>query len=363
MKFYLVGGAVRDLLMGNTPKDRDYVVVGGTAEELLARGFEQVGASFPVFLHPITREEYALARTERKVGAGYHGFAVDASSAITLEQDLARRDLTINAIAKDLTTGELVDPFDGAGDLRNKVLKHVSDAFSDDPLRVIRLARFAGRFSGFSIDVSTIELAQSLVRSGALNELPAERFGAEVGKVLDAGSPEAAEMFFKVLDQLHVHAHTTFFTGADMQWLSLLGAVCCTVNSDNRLSTFGALSRLGSSSILHLGGSFAISLSTLINKLRSGDRSSTFVRDLLISARLHQDGELFIRFLQAVQLGEQLGDRYIVSAEELAAAAKLVRPVAARTACELQAEGKTGRQIGEGVKAAEIKVLSQMFPS
>jgi tRNA nucleotidyltransferase (CCA-adding enzyme) len=144
MQVYLVGGAVRDTLLGRTVTERDYVVVGATPAQMLAKGFTQVGKDFPVFLHPKTSEEYALARTERKMGSGYTGFECDASSSVTLEEDLKRRDLTVNAIARD-QDGELIDPYHGKEDLQNKILRHVSEAFSEDPLRVFRVARFATR--------------------------------------------------------------------------------------------------------------------------------------------------------------------------------------------------------------------------
>ena len=151
-RVYLVGGAVRDELLGLEPRERDWVVVGGTPDELTQQGFRQVGASFPVFLHPETAEEYALARTERKQGHGYHGFSVDFDPGVTLEEDLARRDLTINAMARD-ETGVLVDPFGGQGDIEKRVLRHVSPAFREDPLRVLRVARFAARLAplGFTV--------------------------------------------------------------------------------------------------------------------------------------------------------------------------------------------------------------------
>ena len=153
MKAYVVGGAVRDQLMGVPSNDRDWVVVGATPEQMVAAGFTPVGRDFPVFLHPQTHEEYALARTERKSGAGYHGFVFHTAPDVTLEQDLARRDLTINAMALDPDTGALVDPFGGAADVRAGVLRHVSDAFAEDPVRLLRVARFAARQVLFQRDV------------------------------------------------------------------------------------------------------------------------------------------------------------------------------------------------------------------
>jgi len=157
VKAYVVGGAVRDELLGLPLKDRDYVVVGTTPEEMVRRGFKPVGKDFPVFLHPQTKEEYALARTERKSGRGYKGFNVHAAPEVTLEDDLRRRDLTINAMAKDLDSGALIDPFRGKQDLEQKILRHVSEAFAEDPVRILRVARFAARF-GFRVATETMVL-------------------------------------------------------------------------------------------------------------------------------------------------------------------------------------------------------------
>ncbi len=187
---YLVGGAVRDGLLGLAHEESDWVVVGSTPDDLLARGFRQVGASFPVFLHPETGEEYALARTERKQGHGYHGFSVDFHPGVTLEEDLERRDLTINAMARD-GKGDLVDPFGGQHDLERRVLRHVSPAFCEDPLRVLRVARFAARFSelGFRVHESTMTLMQGMVASGELEHLVPERVWAEFNKALCTTQP------------------------------------------------------------------------------------------------------------------------------------------------------------------------------
>ncbi|MBT8046906.1 MAG: multifunctional CCA addition/repair protein [Xanthomonadales bacterium] len=187
---YLVGGAVRDELLGILPGERDWVVVGGTPDELLARDFRQVGASFPVFLHPETGEEYALARTERKQGHGYHGFNVDFHPGVTLEQDLERRDLTINAMAKD-QSGKLIDPYGGQRDLEQKILRHVSPAFCEDPLRVLRVARFAARFAeaGFRVHESTMTLMREMAASGELEHLVPERVWTEFTKALSTSQP------------------------------------------------------------------------------------------------------------------------------------------------------------------------------
>jgi len=174
MKTYLVGGAVRDALMGHAGSDRDWVVVGSTPEALVAQGYQAVGRDFPVFLHPDTHEEYALARTERKTARGYHGFAVHAAPDVTLEQDLARRDLTINAIAQD-AHGHRIDPYGGERDIHAKVLRHVTDAFREDPVRILRLARFAARFPDFTVAEETQALMCEMVNSGEVDALVSER--------------------------------------------------------------------------------------------------------------------------------------------------------------------------------------------
>lgn len=224
MKTYLVGGAVRDTILGKTPKDKDYVIVGATSqdvENLITQGYQRVGADFPVFLHPETGDEYALARIERKVGVGYNGFESFTSPELTIEDDLRRRDLTINAMAMDLDTHELVDPFNGATDLVCGVLRHVSEAFAEDPLRVLRVARFQARY-GFKIDPSTRELMEKLVESGELDHLTRERVWVEVEKMLDEAVDSAG----------------AFKTLVDVGAFGLLfgDAACLAVNDLNSLS-------------------------------------------------------------------------------------------------------------------------------
>jgi tRNA nucleotidyltransferase (CCA-adding enzyme) len=200
MEIYMVGGAVRDALLGLPVKDRDWVVVGTTPDALAAQGYLAVGKDFPVFLHPVTKEEYALARTERKTAPGYHGFAVHASPEVTLEQDLARRDLTINAIAlsahdahsknpADFQNCELMDPFGGRVDLKNKVFRHVTLAFREDPVRILRVARLAARFADFTVAPETSELMQDMVRSGEVDHLVAERVWQELARGLMENTP------------------------------------------------------------------------------------------------------------------------------------------------------------------------------
>ena len=213
MEIYLVGGYVRDKLLGLETKDRDWLVVGATPEEMLKQDFRQVGKDFPVFLHPQTNEEYALARTERKTAAGYSGFSFHAAADVTLEEDLIRRDLTINAIAQS-DNGELIDPFNGQSDIKEKVLRHVSPAFIEDPVRILRIARFAARFAdlGFTIADETQELMTKMVNNGEVDALVPERVWQETMRALSEKTPAryfevlrncgALKKLFPELDQL-----------------------------------------------------------------------------------------------------------------------------------------------------------------
>jgi len=199
METYLVGGAVRDALLGLPVSDRDWVVTGATSEDLISQGFRQIGNDFPCFLHPQTQEEYALARTERKSGSGHQGFICDFGPHTSLEEDLSRRDLTINAIAKD-NNDRLIDPYGGIDDLHNKLLRHVSPAFREDPLRVLRVARFAARFKhlGFTIHNQTLKMMRDIADSGELQTLTAERVWTEIQRALAEASPWE---FFAVLQR------------------------------------------------------------------------------------------------------------------------------------------------------------------
>ena len=202
MKTYLVGGAVRDELLGLPVRERDWVVVGARPEDLLGQNYRPVGKDFPVFLHPETKEEHALARTERKTAPGYHGFETRFSPDVTLEQDLERRDLTINAIARETTTGVLIDPFGGERDLRERWLRHVSPAFVEDPVRVLRVARFAARFAqlGFRIAPETLELMQEIAARSELDALVPERVWQETQRALETPAPRR---YFEVLRDAH----------------------------------------------------------------------------------------------------------------------------------------------------------------
>lgn len=220
IKIYQVGGSVRDELMGNPSSDLDYVVVGATPQDLIKKGFTQVGADFPVFLHPETKDEYALARTERKTGNGYLGFETSFDSDVTLEDDLKRRDLTINAMAKD-SSGNIIDPFGGKADIQSKTLRHVDDSsFPEDPLRILRVARFAARFD-FSVHPETMKLMQSVHNSGETSFLTKERIWKEYYRVL---KHEHVSSFYKCLEKVgigqdlfpsfYIYEHPEFYLSA-----------------------------------------------------------------------------------------------------------------------------------------------------
>jgi tRNA nucleotidyltransferase (CCA-adding enzyme) len=205
VEIYLVGGAVRDELLDRSVSERDWVVVGATPAELESRGYRPVGKDFPVFLHPQTGEEYALARLERKVAPGYRGFTTEFSPSVTLEQDLARRDLTINAMARDIA-GNIIDPFGGRGDLDKRLLRHVSPAFVEDPVRILRVARFIARFAhlGFSVAPETLTLMRRMVDSGEADALVPERVWRELSRALDEPTPRAAIELLREVGALRV---------------------------------------------------------------------------------------------------------------------------------------------------------------
>jgi len=214
MQIFLVGGAVRDKLLNYPTSENDWMVVGSSVDAMLAKGFKQVGKDFPVFLHPETGDEYALARQERKTTAGYHGFQIDTAEDITLEQDLIRRDLTINAMAMD-DTGQVIDPYGGQADLQAKLLRHVSAAFSEDPLRILRVARFAARYHhlGFSIATETLELMNQLAKTGELKTISAERVWRETERAMSERSPH---IYFQTLK--NCNALVDWFPEIDCLW-------------------------------------------------------------------------------------------------------------------------------------------------
>lgn len=236
MKIYLVGGAVRDKLLGLPIKERDWVVVGATVQDMLAQGFKQVGKEFPVFLHPKTGEEYALARMERKVQPGYSGFKFDTSPSVTLEEDLLRRDLTINAMAED-AAGAVIDPYGGQQDLTARILRHVSPAFAEDPVRILRIGRFLARYAefGFTVAPETISLMQQMTEAGEVDALVAERVWKELQRALGEKNPE---QFFAVLAACG--ALTKLFPAITMQdpgMHALIRAAAMTTDVNVRFAT------------------------------------------------------------------------------------------------------------------------------
>lgn len=213
LKVFLVGGAVRDMLMGITPKDRDWVVVGSTPQQMLDLGFSQVGNDFPVFLHPETKEEYALARTERKVSLGHTGFECEFNSTVTLEDDLKRRDTTMNAIAYDVATETFIDPFNGRSDIEAGIIRAVSKHFAEDPLRVLRVARFAARYN-FTVEDNTLNMMRNIVSTGELTHLSSERIFTELSKAM---GEEHSFKFIDVLDSVNGLADAFGISDEDIQ--------------------------------------------------------------------------------------------------------------------------------------------------
>lgn len=223
MKIYLVGGAVRDQLLNRPIREKDWVVVGATQQNMLASGYQQVGKDFPVFLHPQTKEEYALARKERKIAKGYHGFEFDVAASVTLEEDLLRRDLTINAIAQD-ESGKIIDLYHGVEDLKNKILRHVSPAFSEDPVRILRVSRFAARFPDFTVADETNQLMKKMVEASEVNALVAERVWKEFEKAMSEIAPWR---FIEVLDDCDALAILfPIFKSKKLEVISCLKKIC-----------------------------------------------------------------------------------------------------------------------------------------
>jgi len=334
MKTYLVGGAVRDQLMGKDVSDLDWVVVGATHDEMIVSGYERVGADFPVYLHPETKDEYALARTERKSGKGYLGFEVKFGTDVTIEQDLERRDLTINSIAMERGSEGwyFTDPFNGRADIQNKVLRHTSPAFSEDPLRVIRLARFYARFEDFTIAPETVELASKLVDSGELEHLSRERFWAEMEKTLDQTA--RLDRFFSALDIFGVMDKVSFFKDVfGTPWCQrqtfLIPAIAA--NLDNfyipltlQLDAFVALIASDNaeqkSQVIPLK---AKKLTSAIRAIRSGVAGRSLAENILgflKSQRAFTAGSGMDDIINTMRLGEHVGIDFPISSLQLSRA-------------------------------------------
>jgi tRNA nucleotidyltransferase (CCA-adding enzyme) len=364
MEVYLVGGAVRDELLGLPVKERDWVVVGATQDELERLGFRPVGRDFPVFLHPQTHEEHALARTERKTGAGYRGFAVHCSPDVTLEEDLRRRDLTINAMARG-DDGRLVDPFGGQADLQGKLLRHVSEAFAEDPVRILRVARFAARFAplGFTVAPETAELMRAMVESGEVDALVPERVWQETHKALGEPRPDAflatlrecgaLARIYPELDALWgvpqpARWHPEVDTGVHMMLVMQQAAEL----TDSPRIRFAAL--------MHDLGKGETSPDLWPRHIGHEERSARLVRQLSDRLRVPTDfrqlAELTARWHGLVHRALELRDSTILQLLEHCDA--LRRPERFREfliACEADFRGRTG---WEGKSYPEAKLLS-----
>ena len=362
METYLVGGAVRDQLLEYPWHERDWVVVGATPEEMIALGFQPVGKDFPVFLHPKTKEEYALARTERKTAPGYTGFDCYTSPDVTLEQDLSRRDLTINAMAQT-PQGEIVDPYNGRGDIQAKLLRHVSPAFTEDPLRVLRVARFAARYAhlGFTVAPETLQLMQTITDSGELATLPAERIWRETELALGEHSPQ---QFFITLKQCGA------LTAIAPDWQALtpdtLAALAHAAETRQPSSTRFALLFIGMDqastqalcSAIKAPNEFrdlALLVSRLGDQLRSIKANASELLDMLEAADAFRKPK---RFEQLLNCAELLYDQ---------PETRLLRK--ALTACQqvdpksIVASGLKGKAIAEELRRQRIKVIASELPA
>lgn len=362
MKIYLVGGAVRDQLLGLTPKDLDWVIVGAIQSDIdrmLADGYQQVGADFPVFLHPTSGEEYALARIERKTGVGYTEFSVIADSSVTLEEDLIRRDFTINSMARS-NDGVLIDPYGGARDLKNKILRHTSEAFTEDPLRVLRLARFAARYKGFNIAPETLALCKSVCASGELNALSEHRIWVELQKGFGTGRPDK---FVEVLHQ----------TGA-LVGSKVLGKALGVTVGPQELEVCRALSIVNADALLAAGVAVLnLNLSTectkhtprqildCVQNLKLVVHSSNSANDLanlLRKCGALKEGNTFSDLCNAVAVLERSGikNNALFTCRQLMLAQEIVHAVRAN-----QFPDFIGKELGDKIANQRVQDLSVAF--
>lgn len=356
MQTYLVGGAVRDKLLGREPKDRDYVIVGATGDDviyMLGLGYQQVGADFPVFLHPETGEEYALARVERKTGPGYHGFDVSADSSVTIEEDLARRDLTINSMAMD-ENGLLIDPFSGLMDLHNHILRHTTDAFAEDPLRVLRLARFAARFDGWTVAPATYELCKKIGAAGELNHLTVERVWVEMEK---AFSEKAPHRFFEVLKEADALAYCDslrqMFASYTDHRPACAKALACVPVEQRLYVAIGVLSDCNPGV---LGGPVRASECWRnVGALMNSTKDSTGLLAVLKQARAIQNGVQFSDLVMAATVMERGGYGKLLSfsSKQLLTAQHIILGVRAA-----DFSGVEGKELGEAIENKRVAELS-----
>jgi tRNA nucleotidyltransferase (CCA-adding enzyme) len=365
VKLYVVGGAVRDRLLGLPAADRDWVAVGATPEQLVAAGYRPVGQDFPVFLHPVTHEEVALARTERKVGRGYHGFTFHAAPGVTLEDDLARRDLTINAMA-EAEDGTLIDPYGGRADLAAGVLRHVSPAFAEDPVRLLRLARFAARFPHFTVAPETAALLEQLVRSGEVDALVPERVWQELSRGLMAARPSR---LLQVLDGCGALARLL------PELAALPGAVAALGPVLDRAAAAGVALPVRAALLLQPPG--AESAAHRATALRTDADSAWLATRLpgahaalqalaaaptaqaLLAALEHHDAlRRPARFSQLLQASDLLAQRAGHATALQALLDELVAWPTAAAAQAAQAAGARGAAVGDAVRAARLQHLA-----
>ena len=356
MNVYEVGGAVRDALLGRPVQDRDWVVVGATAQQMLDAGYQQVGRDFPVFLHPQTHEEYALARTERKSGHGYRGFMVHAEPDVTLEQDLARRDLTINAMAR-AADGTLIDPHGGADDLRAGVLRHVGAAFVEDPLRVLRLARFAARFA-FDVAPETLTLARQMARNGELSHLVAERVWQETARALTEPHPDR---YLRVL--------------LDCEALAVVFPELTTLEREARDALCRKLALAAGKPVEVMGGLLALALGdeavwdALCTRLRAPQDVARAGNDALRSRALStMSAEDLLRTLESIdalrqpqRLPRLIAIRLTDGSTDAAAAGRLEAALDAASgvdAASLARQGGGGEAIAARIRAARLAAIA-----
>ena len=365
METYRVGGAVRDSLLGHPFRETDWVVVGSTPEAMKALGYTQVGRDFPVFLHPDTNEEYALARTERKSGPGYHGFVVHAAPSVTLQQDLERRDLTINAMAMD-ESGEVIDPYGGQRDLEARLLRHVSPHFVEDPLRVLRVARFAARYHhlGFTIAPETMALMREIVSAGELAHLSTERVWVETEKALTEQDPQIYWQTLKacgalavVMPELEVSqgiealARVASFTGrANHRWAALL-------------ADLPEARALGASERIKAPKAFAVlasRVSALRPKLKAALRDAEECMSLLRALDALRRDEPFNGFCKTLMALEQHSADAQAAVALLASARRAAQTV---TAAQFAGQGIEGPVLGAAIEAGQIERIAQALSS
>jgi tRNA nucleotidyltransferase (CCA-adding enzyme) len=357
MQIYRVGGAVRDQVLGLPVKEQDWVVVGATPEEMLRQGFRPVGKDFPVFLHPKTQEEYALARTERKISKGYTGFTFHASAEVTLEQDLQRRDLTINAIAQTLD-GQLIDPYGGQRDLQQRVLRHVSPAFTEDPVRILRLARFAARFPDFHIHPETMQLMRQMVAAGEVNALVAERVWQEFIRALAETQPQR---FFIVLAECQALPILFEELVNDAALVALQKA--CQLTTELTVRFAALLYRCSETAVKQLTQRYRISreysdLALLVARCHRDFDKLTSTPDAAALFNLLEKLDAFRRpervplFIQACQANQQ--KEMVQQAHFLLKALKIARNI---TASKLELTNLPPQQIGEALRQARVEAI------